>query len=67
MYSGMKQTKLKFHSLMELWAFKMLINLSNVEINVADCILICACSDEQIQIAIESFRAEIVEQMSFTQ
>lgn len=62
----MKQTKLRFHSVMELWAFKTLINAANVEINIEGCTLVCVCSDEQVQIAIKSFSAEVVEQMSFT-
>ena len=62
----MKQSKLKFHSVMELWAFKTLINVANVEINVANCTLVCVCSEEQLQMAIKSFRAEEVQQMSIS-
>jgi hypothetical protein len=61
----MKNVTLKFPSTQILWLFRRTISLTSLQVNPALRTLTCACNVEDINAAISSFGAEIVEPKSF--
>ena len=59
----MKKVSLKFPSMYTLWRFKLKIHLLHVII-LAGAILTCELSDDDVNTAIESFKAVIIEKIS---
>lgn len=51
---------------MDLWKFKMLINANYAEVNFQNCTIVCECTEEHLQIALQDYSAQIVEQVSLT-
>ena len=61
----MKNVTLKFPSTHILWLFRRTINLAWLQVDPALRTLTCACNVEDINVALSSYGAEIVEQRSF--
>ena len=56
----MKITSLKFPSMFELWKFRLKVHLLHVLI-FSGAILTCELSDDDINLAVDSYKAVIVE------
>lgn len=57
----MKKVIISFTSRQDVLDFLHAINPEHVEYSLKNNIVICACSDEEIQLAIERFGAEVDE------
>lgn len=55
----MPKVKLCFHNLYSLWSFTQTIPHDNIEINATVCALICECTEQQIELALNKFGAKI--------
>jgi hypothetical protein len=61
----MKNVTLKFPSTHILWLFRRTLSLAWLQVNPALKTLTCACNVEDINVAISSYGAEIVEPRSY--
>ena len=59
----MQKTKvsIQFTSLTKLWKFRMAIDANVYEMNTREMTIICECSREHIQMAIEQYKGKVVE------
>jgi hypothetical protein len=57
----MKRVTLKFPTLFLLWSFAQTLTSHSVEINTRERILICDCTEENIEEALKNFKARIIE------
>jgi len=53
---------IQFSSLHQLWQFAQKIKANNIEIKTKDCLLICDCSEEDLQL-LEIYNGRRVGQM----
>lgn len=60
----MKKTSLKFPSMFELWKFRVKVHLLNVLI-LSSAILTCELSDDDINLAVDSYKAVVINIPSF--
>jgi len=58
-----KKIVLQFPNLQILWNFAQTLRSSSLEINTNNKTLTCACSDTDIALAIEKFRATVVREL----
>lgn len=56
----MEKISLKFPSLFELWKFKVKLHLLNVLI-LSSAVLTCELSDDDIDLAVDTYKAVIVD------
>ena len=54
---------IQFESLHQLWQFAQKIGSNNIEIKTRDCLLICDCSDEELQ-WLGKFNGKKIEQLA---
>jgi hypothetical protein len=57
----MKRVTLKFPTLFLLWSFTQTLQSHSVEINTRERILICDCTEENIEEAVTNFKARIIQ------
>jgi hypothetical protein len=59
----MQKTKvtIKFSSLTNLWAFRMVIDANIFEMNMSQISITCECTEEQVQLAIEKYNGKLIE------
>ena len=57
-----KKTKLLFPNLSRLWSFSRHLRNQNLEINTANNVLICDCSDDEFEKAITEYGANKFEE-----
>ena len=51
---------LRFTSLTNLWAFRLASAMNKFEMNLAELIITCECSKEQIELAIKEFKGKVI-------
>jgi hypothetical protein len=51
---------LQFRSLDDLWAFRIAALISYIEMDKENCILICKCSHEYLQLAVKKYGASVI-------
>jgi hypothetical protein len=56
----MKNVQLKFDSLLNLWRFKEKVQPVHVQVNVDHRVLSCELSEEEILLATDQYKAEVV-------
>lgn len=56
----MKKISLKFPSMFELWRFRLKVHLLNVLI-LSSAILTCELSDDDINLAVDSYKAVVID------
>lgn len=45
-----EKIRIQFNNLRQLWEFAQKIKANNIEIRTKDCLLICDCSEEELQL-----------------
>ena len=55
--------KIKFHNIYQLWAYAQIIHANNIEIKASEMVLICDCSDEDLQL-LSKYHGEIIERIN---
>lgn len=56
-----KQTYIQFENLFQLWQFAQTLNVRSIEIRTGDKLLICECSQKDLQF-LHRYRGKITEQ-----
>lgn len=55
------KVSIQFTSLTKLWSFRMAINANVFEMNMAQIMITCECTKEQIHMAVEVYEGKVVE------
>jgi len=60
----MKKVILKFTSAKQLWAFQKIMKATAFEINLKDYTIICDCDETEINLARDTYKAQVEEHKS---
>lgn len=55
---------LQFANVQQLWKFRIEVRANILEINIKNITLSCQCSDEHIQLAVQKYKAVVINRQS---